>query len=80
MDSLEFDIDDLKKREIGLNVNDGDDSWMNVTKEDLDEILAARFGKDKANTADDNQPNIAKHLNSFINHVSDVDGVDFPQR
>lgn len=49
---------------------DGDESWMEVTPESLDRMLAARFG-----VAHGGEENIPSELNSFLSKISDMAGV-----
>ena len=48
----------------------GDESWMEVSPESLDRMLAARFG-----VARGGEENIPSELNSFLNKISDMAGV-----
>lgn len=54
-----------------------DDSWMNISPEELDSILAARFGfKDKVVNVTDDPQQITSKLMAFFNRQSDLDGVE----
>lgn len=82
MGSVEVDVDDLKRREAGLRADGGDDSWMDVSKEQLDEMLTARFGHgpDMVDVPAAQPDDIARHLGSFISQVSGVEGVELPNK
>ncbi|KAL0270551.1 UNVERIFIED_CONTAM: hypothetical protein PYX00_007926 [Menopon gallinae] len=73
---MDIDVEELKKRELSWSKSD-DDSWMNITQEELDSLLKARFGCTGDKTGDD-RFEIAHHLDEFINHVSDLEGAEFP--
>lgn len=79
MDKTEIDMDDLKARERNLP-NPDDDKWMNISQKDLDAMLESRFGSDGQNPEMVNgYSDISHHLNTFINHVSGMEGAEFPK-
>lgn len=80
LDSLEIDVEELKKRENNLPSSDNDD-WMNITQEDLDAMLEARFGKANESKRDvaNQKCDIADNLKTFINHMSGIEGAEFPK-
>jgi len=57
-------------------IADDDESWMEVTPESLDKLLAARFGV--ATPTDED--NIPAELNAFLSRVSGLAGVDASPR
>jgi hypothetical protein len=68
-----FENGDLKEPSSGWlrpGGQDGDESWMEVTPESLDRMLAARFG-----VAQGGEENIPSELNSFLSKISDMAGV-----
>lgn len=66
----------MRKEEKNLPPPD-DDSWMNISPEELDSILAARFGfKDKVVNVTDDPQQITSKLMAFFNRQSDLDGVE----
>lgn len=79
MDKTEIDIDDLKMRERNLPKSD-DDRWMNISQKDLDAMLEARFGSAGQDIETVNgYSDLSHHLNTFINHVSGMEGAEFPK-
>lgn len=79
MDKLEIDVEELRKKERNLPKSD-DDSWMNITPQDLDAMLEARFGSagQDLELANGNA-DVSQHLKTFINHVSGIEGAEFPK-
>jgi len=80
LDGLEYDGEKLAQRGQKLGVVAADDSWMNVTREELDAMLSARFGvnPDSVDATSDKPQEIAQHLTKFITQVSGVEGVQLP--
>ncbi|CAH0390428.1 unnamed protein product [Bemisia tabaci] len=74
--TLHIDEEKMRKEEKNLPPPD-DDSWMNISPEELDSILAARFGfKDKVVNVTDDPQQITSKLMAFFNRQSDLDGVE----
>ena len=80
LEKLEIDTDELKEKEKCLPESDKDD-WMNITQEDLDAMLETRFGRASQVEGDliNGTNNIADHLKTFINHISGLEGAEFPK-
>ncbi|KAK6630931.1 hypothetical protein RUM44_003103 [Polyplax serrata] len=80
LDDLEVDVEELRRREKNLPKSDNDD-WMSITEEDLDAMLEARFGRTGQIEGDlvNGNNDIAHHLKSFINHMSGLEGAEFPK-
>lgn len=66
--------------EYDAKLNDNED-WMDISQEDLDNMMSERYGIKKTlqyNTADDNDAaELGVNLNTFLNQKSEFDGVDF---
>lgn len=77
LDTLDIDTDELKRREKNLPEPD-DEDWMNISQADLDAMLESRFGRTDDYSKNDN-PDISGRLKTFINHMSEFDGADFPK-
>ncbi|XP_056649170.1 protein ecdysoneless [Diorhabda sublineata] len=83
--SIGQDILDLSRNsDIGvddqMNLVDDDDSWLNISSEELDKMLQEKYGQKKIFNVNNNSDasGFAGKLTSFLNHVSDVDGAEFP--
>lgn len=56
-----------------------DDSWLEITPEELDQMLKERYGTDRNNFPQNSHPSqIPSQLNKFLEHMSGLDGVEFP--
>ncbi|CAG9771096.1 unnamed protein product [Ceutorhynchus assimilis] len=78
--SCEIDHDKLQK--LGQNLPpDDNDSWLDISSEDLDKMLQDRYGQKKIFRVNEstNANNFAQKVNNFLNHVSDIDGAEFPE-
>ncbi|EFA01447.1 protein ecdysoneless [Tribolium castaneum] len=75
--NLDFKIDELKEES---NLPDDDDSWLNVSPEELDKMLEEKYGQKKFVTVNNNSDaaSFTEKISSFLNHVSDIDGVEHP--
>lgn len=62
------------------NLVDDDDSWLNISPEDLDKMLQEKYGQKKVFNVNNNTDasTFTEKLSSFLNHISDVDGAEFP--
>lgn len=49
-----------------------DDSWINICPEELEQMMRERYGN-KSSTND-----ITSNLSNFLNHVSGLEGAEFP--
>lgn len=84
-------ISQLMKKEINFedfnqkgNVNlaeDEDESWMNVTMEELTALMEEKFGVEEKLVIGKNgdASEFTGKLQEFLHHVSDVEGAEFPQ-
>lgn len=78
---LDINNEELKKEEDNLPPED-DDKWLNISPEDLDKMLQEKYGQKKILTVNNNS-NVVKFsekISNFLNHVSDLDGAEFPDR
>lgn len=76
--TLDYNIEDLKKLEEHI-LQDDDDSWLEIDPEALDNLLEEQYGN-KVQLKDANHRDVTKKLNEFLHHMSEVDGVEFPQK
>lgn len=62
------------------NLVDDDDSWLNISPEDLDKMLQEKYGQKKVFNVNNNTDasTFTEKVSSFLNHISDVDGAEFP--
>lgn len=73
-----LNIDELQT----YNPKDDNEDWLNISAEDLDQMLAERYGitKSFSTDADDASAETAnsftKNIKSFLEQKSDIDGVD----
>ncbi|CAH1795570.1 unnamed protein product [Owenia fusiformis] len=76
LDSLKYDIEDLRKQEKNLKKPDND-SWLDITPQQLDDLIHKTTGQ---NTTDDtfDLTDIANSMKSFVNNVSGFEGAEFP--
>lgn len=75
---LDCNYEEFKKMENELEKED-DDSWLNVSPEELDKYLQEKYGQKKTNFNSNTDPNnFSQKISSFLNHVSDLDGAEFP--
>jgi hypothetical protein len=59
--------------------NFSDDSWLEITPEELDQMLKERYGTERNNFPQNSHPSqIPSQLNKFLEHMSGLDGVEFP--
>jgi SGT1 protein len=60
-------------------INFLDDSWLEITPEELDQMLKERYGTERNNFPQNSHPSqIPGQLNKFLEHMSGLDGVEFP--
>ncbi|ERL94349.1 protein ecdysoneless [Dendroctonus ponderosae] len=78
--SCDIDYDELCKEAQNNAVKDDDESWLDISPEELDQMLQERYGQKKMFkvTESSDASNFAQKVNSFLNHISDVDGAEFP--
>ncbi|CAG9831641.1 unnamed protein product [Diabrotica balteata] len=62
------------------NLVDDDDSWLNISPDELDKMLQEKYGQKKIFNVNNNSDasSFTEKINSFLNHISDVDGAEFP--
>ncbi|KAF6202535.1 hypothetical protein GE061_002931 [Apolygus lucorum] len=76
LNSLEVDVEGMRRDGGSLPPPD-DDSWMEITSDELDKILTERYGSRPNPNSSVND--ISAHLQTFLNHVSGLDGVEHPK-
>lgn len=76
----QFSVDEMQTYEP----NDDNEDWLNISPEDLDNMLAQRYGIKKAIHSGLNDTNnveeasdLAQNLQTFLNKKSEFDGIDF---
>lgn len=57
---------------------DDDEHWLSINPADLDELMEARYGK--VSNGNTESTNLTKKISEFMNHVSSVDGAEFPPK
>ncbi|PSN41240.1 hypothetical protein C0J52_13435 [Blattella germanica] len=79
LSSIEYDIDEFKKAEATLPPPD-DEKWLEVHPKDLDAMLEERYGHKKfvSTNSNSNPSNISSQLVQFLDHVSGLEGAEFP--
>lgn len=77
--NLEHNAEDFKNNQNCL-LEDEDDSWLNIDPKELDKMLEERYGQKKVLSVNDNASatTFTKKISEFLDHVSEVDGVEFP--
>ena len=56
-----------------------DETWLEVNPADLDKILEERYGKIGTKIGESSDPSaLSGALKDFLNHVSGLEGVEFP--
>ncbi|ESO94107.1 hypothetical protein LOTGIDRAFT_145160 [Lottia gigantea] len=81
LDSSTYSMEDFKKKEKVLPPSD-DDSWIEVSPDDLDQLLHTTVGTTQSNTTQQDTfdlSQISQSMKSFVDNVSSVDGVEFPK-
>lgn len=78
--TLDYKADQMRKEEIDLPKDDND-SWLDISPEELDKMLQERYGQKKVFTVnkDTNAANFTEKITKFLDHISDVDGAEFPK-
>lgn len=77
--NLDCGSDEFHRSESEIPKDD-DDSWLDVDAKDLDAMLQERYGQKKYfNVNGNGDANVlTQQLNKFLDHISDVDGAEFP--
>lgn len=79
--NLEFNNEELKKEGETVS-NEDDDSWLNISPEDLDKMLQEKYGGKKIFNVNINSDasNFTQKISRFINHISEWKGAEFPDQ
>lgn len=79
--NLEINVDELKREGENLS-NDDDDSWLNISPDELDKMLQEKYGQKKIFNLNNNSDasNFTQKISRFLNHVSDIEGAEFPDQ
>lgn len=77
--SLDYKVDELKEEEKNLP-GDDDDSWLDVSPEELDKMLQERYGQKKIYNVNESADatNFTEKVSKFLSHISEIDGAEFP--
>ncbi|KAJ9592776.1 hypothetical protein L9F63_015554 [Diploptera punctata] len=77
--TIEYDIEEFKK-DIFLPII-MDEKWLELCPKDLDAMLEERYGQKKFThvNRNSNPTNITSHLAQFLDHVSGLEGAEFPR-
>ncbi|XP_023015143.2 ecdysoneless cell cycle regulator [Leptinotarsa decemlineata] len=78
---LDCDVEQFRKEESCLP-KDEDETWLDISPEELDKMLQERYGQKKTFSVNNNTDpaSFTEKISSFLNHVSDLDGAEFPDR
>lgn len=76
--TLDINSDEFKQLELPA---DDDEAWLNVSPEDLDEMLATRYGIKKTISANGNVDalELTGNITEFLDKKSEWDGIDLEQ-
>lgn len=77
LDKVTFDIDAMRRSEGNLLPPD-DDSWLNISPEELETLLMKRSGVSNGSSPSADLGQVASGMKSFVDKVSGVDGAEFP--
>lgn len=80
MKTTDYKLDELRREETNL-LPDDDESWMEVSPEELDKMLQERYGFKKmmnVNSTSD-ATSFTQNVSTFLDHISEVDGAEFPK-
>lgn len=79
--NLEINSEQLSKEGENLPPED-DESWLNISPDELDTMLQEKYGQKKMFNANNNSDptNFTQKISNFLNHVSDLEGAEFPDR
>ncbi|XP_018325344.1 protein ecdysoneless [Agrilus planipennis] len=71
--NLHCNIEDFSQEDKSFQ--EDSDSWLNIDPKELDNLLMEHYGSlGSSNTYD-----LSNKIESFLNHVSDIDGAEFPE-
>ncbi|XP_060535573.1 protein ecdysoneless [Cylas formicarius] len=78
--SIDINFEQFQSEGDNLEKDD-DDSWLNISPEELDRMLQEKYGQRKmfSATNDSDAGTFAEKVNAFLSHVSDVEGAEFPE-
>ncbi|CAB3362247.1 Hypothetical predicted protein [Cloeon dipterum] len=77
LSNMDVDVEKLKANEKSLPQPDSD-SWLEITPEELDEMLKDRYGTERSNFPASSHPSqIPGQLNKFLEQMSSFEGVEF---
>lgn len=78
--TLDYKADQLRKEESDL-AKDDDESWLDISPEELDKMLQERYGQKKVLSVnkDTDAATFTEKITKFLDHVSDIDGAEFPK-
>ncbi|KAJ8982399.1 hypothetical protein NQ317_012437 [Molorchus minor] len=76
-----LNIEEFKNGEHDI-AKDDDDSWLNISPEELDKMLQEQYGQKKIFNVNNNTDAsiFTEKVTNFLNHVSDIDGAEFPDQ
>ncbi|CAH1992227.1 unnamed protein product [Acanthoscelides obtectus] len=77
--SRDLNMEELKNEENSLPEDD-DDSWLDISPEELDKMLQERYGQKKTFNLNNNADatSFTEKVSKFLNHVSEIEGAEFP--
>ncbi|XP_069701483.1 protein ecdysoneless [Periplaneta americana] len=80
LSSIDYDIEEFKKAESSLPPPD-DEKWLDLCPKDLDAMLEERYGPRKFVPTNSNSDptNFTSQLAKFLDHMSGLDGAEFPR-
>ncbi|XP_050391760.2 protein ecdysoneless homolog [Patella vulgata] len=81
LESSPYSMEDFKKKEHSLPLAD-DDSWLEISPDELDQLLHDTVGKNTTNTSQQDTfdlSQITENMKSFVNNISSVEGAEFPE-
>ncbi|KAI4471110.1 sgt1 protein hsgt1 suppressor of gcr2 [Holotrichia oblita] len=81
LQSLDHNPEEFKQAGTNLPADD-DDSWLNISPQELNEILEEQYGSQSTITLNGETDPIqfTENLTTFLNHVSSLEGAEFPQK
>lgn len=81
MKTLEYNIEEMKMGDYNLPKDD-DDSWLNISPEELDKMLQEKYGQKKIFNINGNSDaaEFTEKVSTFLNHVSGIEGAEYPDQ
>lgn len=79
LNDITLDENVFRKNEANLPDDDSDD-WLSLDPKELESLLQKRYGEKKIFSVNNesNPDQFTKKINTFLEHMSSVDGVEFP--